>query len=269
MVLGLPGRPVNPLRRVYARVAGSTINEDGRTPSLTMPSGDRQIELLQSLQDAAAVRPEQIVYVEAHGTGTPVGDPIEAHSISAAVRGARAGQVCIGSAKGTFRTSGVGGRHRWIHARGVVRLLSPARAHGGVRKLESSHRRASPGTAGSHRGGTLGRRRRMAIARISAFVPTASAAPTPARCYAGPARKPPLRRKAEILRATAPVLPCFRSVRIMRPGLERLAGELERSPAADRVEIARWTGSCLPPGKASQSLWGPGRRRLPAGRVVR
>ncbi|WP_161549038.1 hypothetical protein [Pseudomonas sp. Q1] len=46
------------------------------------------------------VAPEQVVYVEAHGTGTPVGDPIEASSISEVMVGSRRAVLPIGSAKG-------------------------------------------------------------------------------------------------------------------------------------------------------------------------
>lgn len=47
-----------------------------------MPSGDAQMELMESMYKAAGLDPAQTSYVEAHGTGTPTGDPIEAHSLS-------------------------------------------------------------------------------------------------------------------------------------------------------------------------------------------
>ena len=49
----------------------------------------------------AHVSPGQLQYVEAHGTGTPVGDPIEANALAAALSVDRpAGNTCvIGSVK--------------------------------------------------------------------------------------------------------------------------------------------------------------------------
>ena len=248
VVLGLPGRPVNPLRRVYARVAGSTINEDGRTPSLTMPSGGRQIELLQSLQDAAAVRPEQIVYVEAHGTGTPVGDPIEAHSISAAVRGARAGQVCIGSAKGHFGHLESGA--------GIVGFMRAA--------LCAYYRQLVP-TAGFENwnpaidGQALGLRVPTEVEPLPpaedgdrAYLGVCSYGFGGANASAllcGPGEEAATASKGRNPAGNGAGFAVFPVSAHHEPGLERLAGELERSPAADRVEIARWTGSCLPPGR--------------------
>jgi phthiocerol/phenolphthiocerol synthesis type-I polyketide synthase C len=89
--------------RVYAQVRGHGINEDGRTKSLTMPSGESQRDLIVQVIEGSNTNKADIVYVEAHGTGTPVGDPIESVSISEAVGAASApGTACvpIGSAKG-------------------------------------------------------------------------------------------------------------------------------------------------------------------------
>ncbi len=47
-----------------------------------MPSGDAQVQLMESTYEAADLDPAQTSYVEAHGTGTPTGDPIEASSLS-------------------------------------------------------------------------------------------------------------------------------------------------------------------------------------------
>ena len=248
VVLGSSDRPIHPLRRVYARVAGSTINEDGKTPSLTMPSGDRQIELLQSLQDAAAVRPEQIVYVEAHGTGTPVGDPIEAHSISAAVRGARAGEVCIGSAKGHFGHLESGA--------GIVGFMRAA--------LCAYYRQLVP-TAGFEDWNPAIDGQALGL-RVPTEVEPLPAAEDGDRAYlgvcsygfgganasallCGPGEEAATGSKGRNPAGNGAGFAVFPVSAHHEPGLERLAGELERSPAADRVEIARWTGSCLPPGR--------------------
>ncbi|WP_080424809.1 type I polyketide synthase [Burkholderia ubonensis] len=100
LVLGRGDRPVHERRRVYAEIIGWEANEDGKTASLTIPSGDRQISLMQRALNRAGVSPEQVVYIEAHGTGTPVGDPIEASAIATAIVGNRRSPLAIGSAKG-------------------------------------------------------------------------------------------------------------------------------------------------------------------------
>ena len=85
---------------IRAVIAGSGINQDGRTPGITMPCGDAQGELheekswkktppltliLESLMRQvyrnAGISPRDCGFVEAHGTGTRVGDPIEATAL--------------------------------------------------------------------------------------------------------------------------------------------------------------------------------------------
>jgi acyl transferase domain-containing protein/NADPH:quinone reductase-like Zn-dependent oxidoreductase/surfactin synthase thioesterase subunit/NAD(P)-dependent dehydrogenase (short-subunit alcohol dehydrogenase family)/acyl carrier protein len=87
--------------RIYAIIRGSALNQDGRTPGMTLPSQAAQEQLLRSACEDAGVKPGQISYVEAHGTGTPAGDPIEANAIGAVIGQSRAADdVClIGSIK--------------------------------------------------------------------------------------------------------------------------------------------------------------------------
>jgi acyl transferase domain-containing protein/acyl carrier protein len=73
---------------VLATIRGSAINQDGRSSSLTAPSGRSQQDVIRAALDAARLTPEEIDVVEAHGTGTPLGDPIELQAIDA-VYGAR------------------------------------------------------------------------------------------------------------------------------------------------------------------------------------
>jgi acyl transferase domain-containing protein len=94
------GRAPAGSRRVYAQLIGSGANEDGRTPSMTMPSASRQRELMQRVAEQAGISPSSVSFVEAHGTGTAVGDPIEASSIAAVFAGDRATPLSIGSIKG-------------------------------------------------------------------------------------------------------------------------------------------------------------------------
>ena len=71
--------------RIYAIVAGSGINCDGRTEGLTVPSAIAQAALLRETYSRAGIDPAAIDYIEAHGTGTAVGDPIEAQAIGEAL----------------------------------------------------------------------------------------------------------------------------------------------------------------------------------------
>ncbi|KAI0869277.1 putative hybrid NRPS/PKS enzyme [Hypoxylon argillaceum] len=67
------------------------VNQDGKTPGITMPSATAQAALIRSTYARAGLdltkpsdRPQ---YFEAHGTGTPAGDPVEAEAIDSAFFG--------------------------------------------------------------------------------------------------------------------------------------------------------------------------------------
>jgi amino acid adenylation domain-containing protein len=68
---------------VYAVIRATALNQDGRTPGLTVPSQAAQEALVREACRRAGVDPADVQYVEAHGTGTPVGDPIEANALGA------------------------------------------------------------------------------------------------------------------------------------------------------------------------------------------
>jgi acyl transferase domain-containing protein len=87
--------------RVYAIVRGTALNQDGRTPGMTVPSQEAQEALLHDACRDARVEPSAIQSVEAHGTGTRVGDPIEARALGQVLSdGRRDDQPCvIGSVK--------------------------------------------------------------------------------------------------------------------------------------------------------------------------
>ena len=63
--------------RIYAVIRGTGVNQDGRTPGITVPNPDAQADLIRRVTAESGLRPDQIGYVEAHGTGTAVGDPME------------------------------------------------------------------------------------------------------------------------------------------------------------------------------------------------
>ncbi|KAH7397176.1 hypothetical protein BKA66DRAFT_566312 [Pyrenochaeta sp. MPI-SDFR-AT-0127] len=76
--LDLALRDNDPIRAV---IRGTAASSDGRTPGITMPSKDAQINLIRSAYKAAGCDVSQTGYFEAHGTGTAAGDPIETGAI--------------------------------------------------------------------------------------------------------------------------------------------------------------------------------------------
>ncbi|MFT4925581.1 MAG: acyl transferase domain-containing protein [Phenylobacterium sp.] len=86
---------------VLAVIKATSVNQDGHTSGITVPSGDAQQILLQKSLAKAGLRGSDIQYAEAHGTGTPVGDPIEVNALGKTL-GARKSQqqrCIIGSVK--------------------------------------------------------------------------------------------------------------------------------------------------------------------------
>ncbi|MFI7344515.1 SDR family NAD(P)-dependent oxidoreductase, partial [Streptomyces sp. NPDC050085] len=86
---------------VYCVIRGSAVNNDGATAGLTVPSASAQEEVVRLAYERAGVDPSTVSYVELHGTGTPVGDPIEATALGAAIGAARPSDrpLLVGSAK--------------------------------------------------------------------------------------------------------------------------------------------------------------------------
>ena len=80
-------------------ILGTGTNQDGRTVGLSLPNGAAQASLLEAVYGAAGVAPTALSFIEAHGTGTPVGDPIEAGALGAALGQHRAVPLPIGSVK--------------------------------------------------------------------------------------------------------------------------------------------------------------------------
>ncbi|KAE8362260.1 hypothetical protein BDV27DRAFT_166330 [Aspergillus caelatus] len=67
-------------------VRATNVNQDGRTPGITMPSPEAQKELIMKTYADAGLDPQnrpedRCQYFEAHGTGTRAGDPQEARAI--------------------------------------------------------------------------------------------------------------------------------------------------------------------------------------------
>ncbi|KAK4235760.1 polyketide synthase [Achaetomium macrosporum] len=66
---------------IRAVIVGTGLNQDGKTPGITMPNGAAQEALMRQVYENAGLDPNACGFVEAHGTGTRVGDPIEATAL--------------------------------------------------------------------------------------------------------------------------------------------------------------------------------------------
>ncbi len=69
---------------VHAVILGSALGS-GAGHTLTTPAAGAQEAVLRAAHARAGVAPHEVQYVELHGTGTPVGDPVEAAALGAAL----------------------------------------------------------------------------------------------------------------------------------------------------------------------------------------
>lgn len=69
---------------IRAVVRGTGVNQDGRTPGITLPNGTAQATLIRDVYAKAGLDPKDTLFIEPHGTGTAAGDPIEARAIAQA-----------------------------------------------------------------------------------------------------------------------------------------------------------------------------------------
>ncbi|MDZ7831610.1 MAG: SDR family NAD(P)-dependent oxidoreductase [Desulfobacterales bacterium] len=86
---------------ILAVIRGTAVNQDGRSNSLTAPSGPAQQRVLKTALADAGVDARELGYIEAHGTGTAIGDPIELGSLKNVVANGRSPEdrCWIGSVK--------------------------------------------------------------------------------------------------------------------------------------------------------------------------
>jgi acyl transferase domain-containing protein len=91
-------RDGDPIRAVINETG---INQDGKTETITTPSGEAQEALIRDCYRRAGLDPAQTTYFEAHGTGTPTGDPIEVAAIASVFKDTRKDEqpLRIGSVK--------------------------------------------------------------------------------------------------------------------------------------------------------------------------
>jgi polyketide synthase PksN len=71
---------------IHGVIAGSAINQDGKSNGLIAPNGRAQERLQRSLYERFKINPETIQVVEAHATGTLLGDSIEHGAITRSFR---------------------------------------------------------------------------------------------------------------------------------------------------------------------------------------
>ena len=76
-------RDGDPIRAI---IRESRLNQDGKTETITTPSGEAQEALIRECYRRAGLDPGQTAYFEAHGTGTPTGDPIEVAAVASVFR---------------------------------------------------------------------------------------------------------------------------------------------------------------------------------------
>ena len=89
----------DPIRAV---IRESSLNQDGKTETITTPSIKAQEALIRDCYYKAGLQPEDTQYFEAHGTGTQAGDTIEARAIATVFGEAdrrRGDPLLIGSVK--------------------------------------------------------------------------------------------------------------------------------------------------------------------------
>ncbi|KAK4244100.1 polyketide synthase [Corynascus novoguineensis] len=90
-------RAGDPIRAI---IRESGVNQDGKTETITTPSGEAQEALVRDCYRRAGLDPAQTAYFEAHGTGTPTGDPIEVAAIASVFKDTRKNEpLRIGSVK--------------------------------------------------------------------------------------------------------------------------------------------------------------------------
>jgi acyl transferase domain-containing protein len=69
---------------IRCAIRHTAVGQDGKTSGMTVPNGDAQVDLIQSVYQSVGLNPCEIGYVEAHGTGTVAGDVTEIRAITKA-----------------------------------------------------------------------------------------------------------------------------------------------------------------------------------------
>lgn len=82
-----------------AMLIGCSVNQDGRSASMTAPHGPSQQEVIRQSMREAGLSPNSITIAECHGTGTALGDPIEIGALRGVMRADRARPILKTSSK--------------------------------------------------------------------------------------------------------------------------------------------------------------------------
>ncbi|KAI0856843.1 thiolase-like protein [Xylaria cubensis] len=118
-------------------IRATGVNQDGRTPGLTMPSATAQATLIQSTYARVGLdinKPEdRPQFFHAHGTGTAAGDPQEAEAIAEAFysSGSCDNELYVGSIKAVIgHTEGTAGLASLIGtSQAIQRGIIPPNMH--------------------------------------------------------------------------------------------------------------------------------------------
>lgn len=95
---------------------GSTTRQDGKSASLTAPSGHAQRMMLQTALRVAGTRADDLTALEAAANGSPLGDPIEAGALASVVPSAR---LILSNGKGSLAHSEPSSGHTGLALLGV------------------------------------------------------------------------------------------------------------------------------------------------------
>eukprot|EP00931_Biecheleriopsis_adriatica_P004708 TRINITY_DN106338_c0_g1_i1.p1 TRINITY_DN106338_c0_g1~~TRINITY_DN106338_c0_g1_i1.p1 ORF type:complete len:823 (-),score=151.99 TRINITY_DN106338_c0_g1_i1:92-2560(-) len=82
-----------------AMLIGCSVNQDGRSASMTAPHGPSQQEVIRQSMREAGLSPNSITIAECHGTGTALGDPIEVGALRGVMRADRSKPILKTSSK--------------------------------------------------------------------------------------------------------------------------------------------------------------------------
>ncbi|HWU88792.1 MAG TPA: beta-ketoacyl synthase N-terminal-like domain-containing protein, partial [Kofleriaceae bacterium] len=114
--------------QVLAVIRGTAVNQDGRSASMTAPSGLAQEAVIRQALAVAGLAGREVDYVECHGTGTALGDPIEVEALKNVLGERRDKPVVLGAVK-----SNIG------HLEGAAGVV------GLIKTVEVLRHRAAPG----------------------------------------------------------------------------------------------------------------------------